>query len=252
MNTYARIFCVTVSFMCLALAALPIKSAHAQRFSWPEQSENLKALPANTSAQQLSSTMRAFTRSLGVRCSHCHVGDEGASLATYDFASDDKPAKRIAREMILMVQAINETHLANSESSHTVDVTCTTCHRGVSRPYPIERIIANTLEEEGQEEAVNTYKSMRDRHYGSFAYDFTVGNLARFADGLLSEDNQSDGIAFHRLNTELHPGSSQAWSGLAGGYAVAGDTLRAVSLYEHALVLNPADNRIVRALSGLQ
>ena len=33
--------------------------------------------------------MPGFTRALGVRCSYCHVGEEGESLSTYDFASDD-------------------------------------------------------------------------------------------------------------------------------------------------------------------
>lgn len=37
--------------------------------------------------------MRGFTRALGLRCSHCHVGEEGAPLATYDFAADEKPLK---------------------------------------------------------------------------------------------------------------------------------------------------------------
>ena len=252
MNMYARTLSIAVLLTLVASFVLSPQTVHAQRFSWPEKAENLTALPANTSAQQLSSTMRAFTRSLGVRCSHCHVGNEGESLATYDFASDEKPAKRIAREMILMTRAINDTHLANSEASHTVNVTCTTCHRGVSRPYPIEKIIGNTLGEEGLSEAIEAYKSLRNTYYGSFAYDFTVGNLSRFADGLISEDDQGDGIAFHRLNTELYPESPQAWMGLAGGYEAAGDTLRAISLYEHALVLNPSNNRIVRALNGLK
>jgi hypothetical protein len=53
-----------------------------------------------------------LVRSLGVRCSHCHMGEESDPLETYDFASDDKLLKRKAREMIRMMQAINGPHLS--------------------------------------------------------------------------------------------------------------------------------------------
>ncbi len=79
-----------VLFLILILVGTILfsRSVQAQRFSWPDKAENLKALPEDTNADQLSDIMRSFTRSLGVRCSHCHVGNEGESLATYDFVSD--------------------------------------------------------------------------------------------------------------------------------------------------------------------
>lgn len=51
--------------------------------------------------------MRGITRGLGVRCPFCHVGEEGADLSTFDFASDEKPTKKTARIMIGMLADTN-------------------------------------------------------------------------------------------------------------------------------------------------
>ena len=71
---------------------------------------NLQVLPSDVSRGQLMSVMRGFTGALGVRCSTCHIGEEGQPLSTYDFASDDKAAKLKAREMMRMVRTINDTY----------------------------------------------------------------------------------------------------------------------------------------------
>lgn len=173
-------------------------------------------------------------------------------MATYDFVSDDKPAKRIAVDMIRMVNAINDTHLANSEVSRTIDVTCVTCHRGVSRPYPIEFILSNTIEEEGADAAIKEYKALRQSYYASHAYDFSERTLARFGNGLMNSEHPEDGIAIHRLNTDLHPESPVAWQGLASGYEAIGDTVRAISYYGQALILDPDNDRVVRSLKKLK
>ncbi len=65
--------------------------------------------------------MKGFTRALGVRCSHCHVG--GNPLSTYDFASDENPNKGRAREMLRMLNSINE-HLQKSSRAATNGSTC--------------------------------------------------------------------------------------------------------------------------------
>ena len=106
-----------------------------QQFVWPERIRNAQALPANIGADRLRATMTGYARALGVRCTFCHVGQEGAPLSTFDFASDARPHKRIARGMIRMVARINTRELtpilgASSEPR----VTCYTCHRGSSEP----------------------------------------------------------------------------------------------------------------------
>ena len=48
-------------------------------WKWPARAENLKVLPKRTTPEQLRSAMMGFTRALGVRCSHCHVGEDRKS-----------------------------------------------------------------------------------------------------------------------------------------------------------------------------
>src|SRR5688500_6532353 len=73
--------------------------------------KNLQVLPKTMSRQEVTQIMRGFTRGLGVRCQHCHVG-EGNDLSKFDFASDAKPTKEIARRMMLMSTDINTKALA--------------------------------------------------------------------------------------------------------------------------------------------
>ena len=84
----------------------------------PDEFTNLKVSAQDISKERLTAVMRGFTEALGVRCSTCHVGEEGQPLGTYDFASDDKPMKLKAREMLRMVQAINGDFLANLPDRH--------------------------------------------------------------------------------------------------------------------------------------
>ena len=96
------------------VAVCLVTPAAAQRFP-PDSFTNLKVLPPDIAARELVSVMTCFTRALGVRCTHCHVGEEGRPLETYDFPSDDKLPKRQARDMLRMVEAINQQHLARLE-----------------------------------------------------------------------------------------------------------------------------------------
>lgn len=72
-------------------------------------------------APDLMKAMQSFTRSLGVKCSFCHV--EGA------FDKDDKEEKQTARKMISMARQINTDNFHGH-----MRVTCWTCHRGSTEP----------------------------------------------------------------------------------------------------------------------
>lgn len=79
-----------------------------------------------------------FGRSLGASCYHCHDRN--------DWAKSDKKQKRIARDMMRMVTAINTDYLSKIEGlgedrsgpggpggpggPRTPTVNCSTCHRG--------------------------------------------------------------------------------------------------------------------------
>src|SRR5215475_8669 len=104
-------------------------------WTWPEKTKNLQVLPKDWSGSRLRPVMIGFTRALGVHCSYCHKGEDGKPLSTYDFASDDNPNKNRAREMLRMLNDI-EDHLKKIDpsSDRRVHLWCHTCHHGRPRP----------------------------------------------------------------------------------------------------------------------
>ncbi|MFL6758681.1 MAG: c-type cytochrome [Sphingomonas sp.] len=96
--------------------------------------KNLKVLPKDIGRAELLTNMKFFAQSLGVRCTYCHVGTEGQPLSTFDFASDAKDHKKIARDMMRLAQHINTEHLPAITGLPDAKVTCFTCHRGSTKP----------------------------------------------------------------------------------------------------------------------
>lgn len=120
-----------------ALGVVAASQAGAQerpQWSWPEAMENRQALPEGTGGAALRDRMISYVMALGVRCQHCHVGEEGMDLSEFDFPSDDRPAKSITRSMISMTTAINEVQLPAITGLENPRVTCFTCHRGETVP----------------------------------------------------------------------------------------------------------------------
>ena len=113
-------------------------TAPKQEFVWPARITNAKVLPADIGADRLRMTMVTFSRSLGVRCTFCHVGPEGAPLSQLNFASDANPHKDVARGMIRMTRRLNAEDLTTVlGASDRQRVTCYTCHRGSSDPESV-------------------------------------------------------------------------------------------------------------------
>jgi hypothetical protein len=89
--------------------------------------EWFKSAPA---AQFLDIMDEGYAKALGVGCTHCHDKD--------DFASDEKRAKRAAREMAAMHFEINQRlrRMENLKSSGDDRfINCSTCHRGNIDPH---------------------------------------------------------------------------------------------------------------------
>src|SRR4029077_20908921 len=78
-----------------------------QRGAAPPEPHNLKVLPASTTTADILPTMRAFSAALGTNCGYCHVWT-GPGLPTNDYASDEKPAKEVARVMMRMAPGVND------------------------------------------------------------------------------------------------------------------------------------------------
>jgi hypothetical protein len=90
--------------------------------------KNVKVLKAVPAGRLVAIMNLGYSRSLGVSCSHCHVVEK--------WASDDKPQKQIARDMIKMAETINTQLLPNIKNLKGPQpiVNCTTCHRGSVKP----------------------------------------------------------------------------------------------------------------------
>lgn len=94
---------------------------------------NLRILPPNLTHDQLISTMRGIARSLGVKCNHCHVENPEGSKEQFNFPSDAKSEKNVARTMLRMVRTVNKDYVSKV-NEHGVVVGCWTCHRGRTVP----------------------------------------------------------------------------------------------------------------------
>ena len=90
--------------------------------------KNIKVLTGMPESQ-LIPVMNFFAASMGRRCNYCHVNNQGQ----WDYASDTKPEKAAAREMIKLVLDINKT----TERLKLDPVSCYTCHRGRTSPQSI-------------------------------------------------------------------------------------------------------------------
>jgi hypothetical protein len=119
----------------LAMAQAPEGRGGGQRGAAPPEPHNLKVLPASTTTANILPIMRNFSAALGTNCGYCHVWT-GAGLPTNDYASDEKPAKEVARAMMRMAGTINETLAANIKkpADQLTRVQCMTCHRGAAIP----------------------------------------------------------------------------------------------------------------------
>ena len=232
------IFAVTIG---LGLAVVLSTASAQERKSIFAEPQNLQVLPADISTAELSQTMRGFALGLGVRCQHCHVGEDGQPLSEFDFPADVKETKAVAREMLRMVARINATTsaVASRLERPATAVRCVTCHRGQARPQLIEDVLNETLESGDGAAAVEKYRALREKFYGGHTYDFTELTLSLYANGLFRGPKKEAAIALQELNSEYHPESSRIRNSLGQGYEEMGKLEKAAESYRKALEINP-------------
>ena len=196
--------------------------------------------------------MTGFSRRLGVRCVHCHVGKEGQPLSSFDFVSDDNPNKDRAREMLRMLGSVNE-HLENIDPSgvERVNMWCGTCHRGRPRPMTLVEEMSEIHQKDGIDAAIAHYRDLKERFYGRGAYDFGGGELNRFGYHLLGEGQHAAAVAVFRLAVEETPSSANAYDSLAEGYLESGENELAAIFYRKSLELDPDNDKALGKLREL-
>jgi len=229
-----------------------VAAAQAQEWSWPEKPKNLQVLPKDWPGSRLQPLMIGFTRALGVRCSYCHKGEEGKPLGTYDFPSDDNPNKNRAREMLRMLQGIND-HLNNIQPSgdQRVNVWCQTCHRGQPRPMTLEEELGEQYRKKGVETALDYYADLKQKYYGRGSYDFGENALNDFGYEVLKNDPVG-AVQIFRLNAAEFPQSGNVWDSLAEAYMKSGNLKKAEEYYEKALTRDASDQNAKDMLTKLQ
>ncbi len=124
---------IVATLFCMAIVVAQTYGKKEPRHD--EKAHNLKVLPKDIDMHELHSIMRAYSISLGVKCGHCHYSTQKpGEKPEFDFASDEKQEKRIARDMMRMEDAINTEYLAKIGDSKLERITCYTCHRGNEKP----------------------------------------------------------------------------------------------------------------------
>jgi hypothetical protein len=105
------------------VAALEKKIAGQENEPADKVFKNLQPLKALPAGRLLRVMEVAFSASLGVDCTHCHLPEQ--------WEKDDKEAKQTARKMWQFTNTVNQ-ELKQALGKGTVN--CTTCHRGQVKP----------------------------------------------------------------------------------------------------------------------
>ncbi len=246
-----RVLALPGTVVLLTLVLSPPSQAQEQ-WSWPEKTQNIQVLPKEWPGTRLQPVMTGFARTLGVRCAHCHVGEQGQPLSSYDFASDENPNKDRAREMLKMLRMING-QLAKIEPSgdQRVNMWCHTCHNGKPRPMTLGEELSEAYRLHDITTALAKYKDLKENYYGMGSYRFDDMALNDLGYQILKDDVEA-AISIFKLSTDEFPESWNVWDSLAEAYMKAGQTQLAIANYRKSLELNPSNTNAANMLKKLQ
>jgi hypothetical protein len=219
-------------------------------------------LPEQSTPEEIQRVMQGFTTALGVDCAYCHAqppapagrGGRGRGAVAFDFASDEKPPKTIARTMMRMVRDINAT--VSTAISRPADaaaaVGCITCHRGVPVPLQLADVLDRAARDRGQAEAMAVYRDLRRRYFGAQAYDFSESSLIGHAERLVRAGQHDDAIAWLESNLKYFPRSASTYAALSTAQQQKRDTAAAIASLERAVALSPDNQQFRRQLDDLR
>ncbi len=218
----------------------------------PDTFTNLQVVPKDIAKADLVMRMREIATDLGLRCHNCHVGPD--NLEGMDFASDQKPTKQVAREMLRMVESVSAVvkKLPARDEPRQV-LSCFTCHRGAQRPPErLDALLTRSAQTNGAEAALGRYRELRREHASDGQYDFSPKSLGIAASRLLEAGRTDDAVAFARLNADSHPDVSLAHSQLGQILMRKGDRAAALESFQKALTLDPTNAAAQRGLKAAE
>jgi hypothetical protein len=227
----------------------------------PPPMTNLQVWPKDTPRAAVIQTMNAFNDSLGVECNYCHVQQNGR----FDFASDEKREKRVARQMILLRDSINVMLPAvvgkpagagptagDGQPGAPVRVLCRSCHRGLPVPRTIGDVVGEAAASGGSAAGLTKFKELRTKYYGGQEYDFRENALLGIAQGSMNAKKPDDAIAYLQANLEYFPQSARTFQALAQAKNAKGDTQGAIRDLEKAVELDPNNAQMRNQLQQLR
>ena len=242
-----------VAFGTAALMASAVRAqtppATAQQPA-PPPLTNLQLYPKDIARPELIATMQGFAQALGVQCTYCHVGQ----APQFDFASDAKPQKTVARKMILMAREITAKlpEITGKPAAEVTRLRCGTCHRGVAIPKLLPDVLTETLNKSGAAAAVQQYRDLRKQYYGGQSYDFSENALVPVALQLTNANKPDDALAFLQLNAEYYPNHAPTYGGMGQAYLQKNDKENAIKNFEKAVLLDPNNQPAKRQLEQLK
>ena len=217
----------------------------------PEKFENLQVLARDTPRAELVQRMRGFSFALNVRCEYCH--EQRDPNTNPDFASDARPAKNKAREMLRMVQTINATLLPRvpSRVEPRVEVGCETCHHGLAIPKSLQNTLLETIQAKGAPAAVEQYRDLRKTTMTFGRYNFGEWEINELARRLDEAGNRDAAQTMLEMNAEFYPESAAIDFMLGELFRTRGDTEKAIARYRAALAKAPQHEGAKRRLAEL-
>ncbi|HMA20159.1 MAG TPA: c-type cytochrome [Gemmatimonadaceae bacterium] len=236
----------------LMLSVASVASGQPTHKFPPDSLTNTQVIPRSTPVIEVVGMMRNFTSALGVRCTFCHVGSEGEDLAEYDFASDQKRNKLVARQMLRMLAEVNARLDTIPGRTHpAVTATCMTCHHGVSRPVPLATLIQETTVAVSADSALSAYKVLREKYYGKDSYDFSEGSLNIAAFRIARAGKVSDALKILDYNETLYPKSSGMSVFRGNILLMKGDTTAAETAFREAIRRDSTNNEAKGRLKAI-
>ena len=224
----------------------PAQAAQQQ----PPPMTNLQIYPKETPRPDIIATMQGFAQALGVQCTHCHVGQ----APQFDFAADTKPAKNVARKMILMSREITAKlpEVTGKPAAEVTRLRCATCHRGLAIPRLLPDVLTETVNKSGGAAAVQQYRDLRKQYYGGQSYDFSENALVPVALQLTNANKPDDALALLQVNAEFYPNSAPTYGGMAQAYLKKNDKENAIKNFEKVVQLDPNNQQAKRQLEQLK
>ncbi len=213
--------------------------------------KNLKVYPKDIGKRELTDAMGEISAALGVRCTYCHVMRTPGDYDSIDWATDELTEKVTARAMLHLVHKVNGELMPTGEHGPIGEVRCVTCHRGLTDPDTLDRVVLEVAADKGVPAAVAKYRALRDEHLGSGSYDFSPEPLLTVAQGLAARGDLAGALKMLDLNLEHHPRDVSSLVVRAQVQLQQGDRAAAKKSVDEALSLEPTSHAAKRLASQL-